>query len=162
MGDYNPFDPNADQTKKGWLTAILELGAWVGAILSGFVAEYLSRKYGIILATVVFVIGVVIQATAITPAGPQATLAGRFITGMGVGSLSMIVPTVCLSFLSVLLLVLFLFPRNVNQGEIYKEKLRVEGDLTNPWLNSTTQKSLPPKSEAPSSQPSNSPSPSAS
>ncbi|ROT42606.1 general substrate transporter [Sodiomyces alkalinus F11] len=93
MGEYNPFDPNADQTKKGWLTAILELGAWVGALLSGFIAEYMSRKYGIILATVVFIVGVVIQTVAITPAGAQATLAGRFITGMGVGSLSMIVPT---------------------------------------------------------------------
>lgn len=92
MGEYNPFDPDADQSKKGWLTAILELGAWLGALLSGFVAEYLSRKYGIILATVVFIVGVAIQTAAISPAGPQATLAGRFITGMGVGSLSMIVP----------------------------------------------------------------------
>ncbi|KAH6689650.1 general substrate transporter [Plectosphaerella plurivora] len=92
MGEYNPFDPAADQSKKGWLTAILELGAWLGALLSGFVAEYLSRKYGIIIATIVFIIGVLIQTAAISSAGPHATLAGRFITGMGVGSLSMIVP----------------------------------------------------------------------
>ena len=30
MGAYDPMDPNADQTKKGWLTSILELGAWLG------------------------------------------------------------------------------------------------------------------------------------
>lgn len=91
MGEYDPFDDNADQTKKGWLTAILELGAWLGTLLSGFVAEAMSRKYGIIVAVSVFMLGVVIQATAIQ-AGPEAILAGRFITGMGVGSMAMIVP----------------------------------------------------------------------
>ncbi|KAK7416292.1 hypothetical protein QQZ08_012066 [Neonectria magnoliae] len=78
-------------TLKGWLTSILELGAWLGAILSGFVAEVCSRKYGVLIATGVFVLGVVVQATSIT-AGHEAILAGRFITGIGVGSLSMIVP----------------------------------------------------------------------
>jgi MFS family permease len=79
MGDYDPLDPKADQTKKGWLTSILELGAWLGTLLSGFLAEAISRKYGILVACAVFVIGVVIQATAIS-AGHQAILAGRFIT----------------------------------------------------------------------------------
>lgn len=69
MGEYDPVDPNADQTKKGWLTAILELGAWLGTLLSGFVAEAISRKYGILVAVTVFVIGVVIQITAVTGAG---------------------------------------------------------------------------------------------
>lgn len=79
MGAYDPFDDNASQTKKGWLTAILELGAWIGALLSSFMAETLSRKYGILVACNVFIIGVVIQATAVQ-AGPQAILGGRFIT----------------------------------------------------------------------------------
>ncbi|KAK4217561.1 general substrate transporter [Rhypophila decipiens] len=91
MGEYAPMDPKADQTKKGWLTAILELGAWIGTLLSGFLAEVLSRKYGVLVACTVFVLGVVIQAASVT-AGPNAVLAGRFITGMGVGSLAMIIP----------------------------------------------------------------------
>ncbi|ETS73118.1 hypothetical protein PFICI_15063 [Pestalotiopsis fici W106-1] len=91
MGEYDPIDPNADQTKKGWLTAILELGAWIGAILSGFAAEVLSRKYGILVATTVFMIGVVIQATA-QSGGANVILGGRFVTGIGVGSLATIVP----------------------------------------------------------------------
>ncbi|TGO68816.1 hypothetical protein BOTNAR_0019g00040 [Botryotinia narcissicola] len=90
MGNYDSTDP-ADQSRKGWLTSILELGAWLGALLSGFMAEALSRKYGILIATAVFIIGVIVQATAIS-AGHSAILGGRFITGMGVGSLSMIVP----------------------------------------------------------------------
>ncbi|KAI1254755.1 hypothetical protein MGN70_003770 [Eutypa lata] len=86
MGEYT-----SNQTKKGWLTAILELGAWIGTLLSGFLAEAISRKYGILVAVTVFVVGVVIQATA-QSGGPQVILAGRFVTGMGVGSLAMIVP----------------------------------------------------------------------
>lgn len=82
MGEYDTIDPNADQTKKGWLTSILELGAWLGTLLSGFLAEAISRKYGILVAVVVFVLGVVIQATAMS-AGYQAILAGRFITYVG-------------------------------------------------------------------------------
>ncbi|KAL7620157.1 hypothetical protein AAE478_009150 [Parahypoxylon ruwenzoriense] len=91
MGEYDPFDDAADQTKKGWLTAILELGAWVGTLLSGFIAEAISRKYGVLVAVTVFVLGVVIQATA-QSGGHDVILAGRFVTGMGVGSLAMIVP----------------------------------------------------------------------
>ncbi|KAK4034331.1 sugar transporter [Parachaetomium inaequale] len=86
MGEYT-----TDQTKKGWLTAILELGAWLGTLLSGFLAEVLSRKYGVLVACVVFILGVIIQATAVS-AGHNVILAGRFITGMGVGSLAMIIP----------------------------------------------------------------------
>ncbi|EME89125.1 uncharacterized protein MYCFIDRAFT_185536 [Pseudocercospora fijiensis CIRAD86] len=81
-----------NSTKKGWLTSILELGAWVGCLYSGFLAEILSRKYAILVNTAIFIIGVVVQCTAITGAGASAILGGRFVTGMGVGSLSMIVP----------------------------------------------------------------------
>lgn len=79
MGEYAPMDPKADQTKKGWLTAILELGAWIGTLLSGFLAEVLSRKYGVLVACSVFVLGVVVQACSVA-AGHNAVLAGRFIT----------------------------------------------------------------------------------
>lgn len=87
MGVYT-----SDQTKKGWLTSILELGAWVGTIYSGFLAEIISRKYAILVNVAVFIIGVVVQCTAAAGGGSSSILGGRFITGMGVGSLSMIVP----------------------------------------------------------------------
>ncbi len=74
MGEYT-----TDQTKKGWLTAILELGAWLGTLLSGFLAEVLSRKYGVLVACTVFILGVIIQATAMS-SGHDGILAGRFIT----------------------------------------------------------------------------------
>lgn len=59
---------------------------------SGFLAEILSRKYAILVNVAIFIVGVIIQVTAIAGPGHNSILAGRFITGMGVGSLSMIVP----------------------------------------------------------------------
>ncbi|KAF2668599.1 putative MFS sugar transporter [Microthyrium microscopicum] len=87
MGAYT-----SDSTKMGWLTSILELGAWFGTMYSGFLAEIFSRKYAILINVGIFIVGVIIQTTAVTSAGHSAILGGRFITGMGVGSLSMIVP----------------------------------------------------------------------
>jgi len=65
MGEYDN-DRKEDQSKKGWLTSILELGAWLGTLLSGFMAEAASRKYGILIATAVFILGVVVQITAVS------------------------------------------------------------------------------------------------
>lgn len=38
----------ADPNTKGWLVAILELGAWLGVLVSGPIADRLSRKYAIV------------------------------------------------------------------------------------------------------------------
>ncbi|KAL5114975.1 hypothetical protein ACEQ8H_007148 [Pleosporales sp. CAS-2024a] len=93
MGDYISDQEKLtwNSSKQGWLVSILELGAWLGTMYSGFLAEILSRKYAILVNVAIFVLGVIIQTTSIS-AGHNAILAGRFITGMGVGSLSMIVP----------------------------------------------------------------------
>ena len=81
-----------NSSKQGWLVSILELGAWFGTMYSGFLAEILSRKYAILVNVAIFIVGVVVQCTASAGQGHNAILGGRFITGMGVGSLSMIVP----------------------------------------------------------------------
>lgn len=76
-----------DPTLRGWMTAILELGAWFGALLSGFMAEVFSRKYGVLIATSFFILGVVVQITSIT-GGHESILAGRFITYVHSASVS--------------------------------------------------------------------------
>lgn len=38
-----------DTNTKGWLVSILELGAWFGVLVSGFLTDKLSRKYTILL-----------------------------------------------------------------------------------------------------------------
>ncbi len=40
-----------DSGTKGWLVSILELGAWVGVLITGYLADKLSRKYTIVLGT---------------------------------------------------------------------------------------------------------------
>ena len=79
MGSYTE-----DSSKMGWLVSILELGAWLGTIYSGFLAEIISRKYAILVNTGIFILGVIIQATAITGTGHNSILGGRFITGVSV------------------------------------------------------------------------------
>ncbi|KAF5327608.1 hypothetical protein D9619_004804 [Psilocybe cf. subviscida] len=82
-------DDATNSGKKGWLVAILELGAWVGVLVTGYLADRLSRKYTIFLAVIIFCIGVIVQTAAMHAA---SIYAGRFVTGLGVGSLSMAVP----------------------------------------------------------------------
>ncbi|KAF7791690.1 hypothetical protein EIP86_002713 [Pleurotus ostreatoroseus] len=79
----------SDTGKKGWLVSILELGAWFGVLVTGYLADKLSRKYTIILAVCIFCIGVIVQSAAFHP---SSIYGGRFVTGLGVGSLSMAVP----------------------------------------------------------------------
>ncbi|KIP07658.1 hypothetical protein PHLGIDRAFT_105427, partial [Phlebiopsis gigantea 11061_1 CR5-6] len=74
---------------EGWLVSILELGAWFGVLCTGYLADKLSRKYTIVLAVCVFCVGVIVQTTAFHP---SSIFGGRFVTGLGVGSLSMAVP----------------------------------------------------------------------
>lgn len=79
----------ANPTTRGLLTAILELGAWIGAMANGYLADKLGRKNSVALAVVIFIAGVIVQANA---KGKDYIYGGRFVTGMGVGSLSMLVP----------------------------------------------------------------------
>lgn len=77
--------------RKGWMTAILELGAWVSCLYTGILADRLSRKYTIMLSVAVFIIGVVVQCTSMV-GDDKNILGGRFVTGLGVGALSTVVP----------------------------------------------------------------------
>lgn len=73
----------------GFLTGMLELGAFVGCLFFPYIADRISRKWGISVATVFFCVGAIIQ----TAANEYDTLvAGRFIGGIGVGTLAMGAP----------------------------------------------------------------------
>ncbi|KAJ5433641.1 uncharacterized protein N7458_012797 [Penicillium daleae] len=74
---------------RGLLTAILELGAWVGVLVNGILADALGRQKATLSGVIVFLVGVIIQACA---KNVDYILGGRFVTGLGVGILSMIVP----------------------------------------------------------------------
>lgn len=76
-------------TNRGLLTAILELGAWVGTLVNGILADAVGRRWTVVIACVVFTVGVIVQALL---ANQDYILAGRFVTGIGVGAFSMLVP----------------------------------------------------------------------
>lgn len=71
------------------INSILELGAWVGVLVNGLLADALGRQQATLSGVVVFIVGVIVQACA---KNADYILGGRFVTGLGVGILSMIVP----------------------------------------------------------------------
>lgn len=68
---------------------MLQLGAFVGALNQGWIADKYSRKYSIVIAVVVFTIGTALQVGAVDYA--MLTIA-RTIGGIGIGQLSMVAP----------------------------------------------------------------------
>lgn len=67
---------------KGLITAMLELGALLGALFAGWLADKLSRKRSIAVAVVVFTVGSILQTAAMEYA---MLTVGRLIGGMGIG-----------------------------------------------------------------------------
>lgn len=71
------------------MTAMIELGALIGAINQGWIADKISRKYSIVVAVFVFAIGSVLQTAAVDY---PMLVVGRLIGGVGIGMLSMVAP----------------------------------------------------------------------
>lgn len=61
----------------------------MGVLINGYTADKLGRKVATMLGVVVFIIGVIVQACA---TNADFIFGGRFVTGLGVGTLSMVVP----------------------------------------------------------------------
>ncbi|KAI9471925.1 MAG: general substrate transporter [Benjaminiella poitrasii] len=71
------------------ITGLLLAGCFVGSLFAGPLCERLSRKVTIIIASAVFCIGAAVQTASNSY---DMMIAGRFVAGLGVGSLSMAVP----------------------------------------------------------------------
>lgn len=67
---------------KGLLTAMIELGALIGALNQGWVADKISRKYSIVVAVIIFTIGSALQTGSVDY--PMLVVA-RLIGGVGIG-----------------------------------------------------------------------------
>ncbi|PYH92512.1 general substrate transporter [Aspergillus ellipticus CBS 707.79] len=74
---------------KGLMTAMIELGALIGALNQGWIADKISRRYSILVAVCIFTIGSVLQTAAVDY--PMLVVA-RLIGGVGIGMLSMVAP----------------------------------------------------------------------
>ncbi|BDD62631.1 hypothetical protein MAP00_007593 [Monascus purpureus] len=95
MSQFHTRYPNTDPNHKasgfytGFMTAMMELGAFLGCFFMPKLADTISRKWALTFVVVIFDIGAIIQ-TAATNYG--MLVAGRFIGGIGVGTLAMGAP----------------------------------------------------------------------
>ncbi|AFR98131.2 sugar transporter [Cryptococcus neoformans] len=76
---------------QGNIVAILQGGAFFGAIIAAWVNDWLGRKYSLMVGCWIFIIGACIQ----TAASSQLSwvYGGRFTSGFGVGLMSAVCPT---------------------------------------------------------------------
>lgn len=78
-----------DATMQGWMVSVLVLGAMFGSFVNGPIADRFSRRWSLLVANIVFLIGSIIQAAA---QNVPMIFVGRFIAGLAIGQLSMVVP----------------------------------------------------------------------
>ncbi|TFL01962.1 MFS monosaccharide transporter [Pterulicium gracile] len=87
--DRHPSGCFIGSSTESLVVSILSAGTFFGALLGSPVGDYLGRKWGIVLACLVFCVGVVMQtaATAI-----PLFVVGRVFAGLGVGLVSCLIP----------------------------------------------------------------------
>ncbi|KAK9365569.1 hypothetical protein V1509DRAFT_675491 [Lipomyces kononenkoae] len=76
-------------TLQGWMVSVLTLGAMFGAFINGPICDRFSRRWSLLYANIVFLIGSVIQCAAQNIA---MIFVGRFFAGLAICILSMVVP----------------------------------------------------------------------
>ncbi|KAJ9616087.1 Plasma membrane low glucose sensor [Knufia peltigerae] len=90
-GYINPVDhlPDVNTAQQSEIVSILSAGTFFGAIFSAPAADYLGRRWAMILNSCVFAFGVILQVAATSI---PLFSAGRFFAGGGVGLLSATIP----------------------------------------------------------------------
>ena len=73
------------------ITSILSCGTFFGALIAGDLADWIGRKWTVILGCAIYLLGVVIQMITAPGHGLGPIVAGRLIAGLGVGFESAIV-----------------------------------------------------------------------
>jgi SP family sugar:H+ symporter-like MFS transporter len=90
-GYINDVDhlPDVTASETAMIVSILSAGTFFGALTAAPVADMVGRRLGLVVCTLVFCVGVVLQtvATAI-----PLFVAGRFFAGYGVGMISATIP----------------------------------------------------------------------
>ncbi|KAF2740222.1 MFS monosaccharide transporter-like protein [Polyplosphaeria fusca] len=76
--------------RSGLIVALLSIGTLIGALVGAPIADWVGRKYSVIVWCVIFSVGMIVQISA-TDKWYQVML-GRLVAGFGVGALSLLVP----------------------------------------------------------------------
>lgn len=86
-GYVNPSDnfPDVTSSQSSMIVSLLSAGTFFGALTSAPIADYFGRRIAMIIDSVVFCFGVILQTAATSI---PLFVAGRFFAGYGVGLLS--------------------------------------------------------------------------
>lgn len=88
MDQFHAAFPRTEQAFwKGFMTGMLEFGAFIGCFFMPALADKISRKRALIVVVVIFNIGAIMQTAA---QSYGVLVAGRTIGGIGVGTLAMV------------------------------------------------------------------------
>lgn len=85
----DPNDKLEEASINGNIVSVLQIGCLFGALLATFIADALGRKWSIMTAAFIFTVGGIFQIIGLDLG---MLYAGRVISGLGVGALSMLVP----------------------------------------------------------------------
>ncbi|KAI8052608.1 general substrate transporter [Gilbertella persicaria] len=86
---YQEYFNHPDSLLQGGINGALSAGCFVGALIAGYPADRFSRKFTLIGASMLFIVGSVFQAAA---NGVPLLCVGRVLNGISVGITSMVVP----------------------------------------------------------------------
>ncbi|KAJ1653238.1 hypothetical protein IWQ61_006598 [Dispira simplex] len=89
MPNFKSYYEYPTALQRGTIVSMLTLGCFVGSLLSGYSADKLGRKWSIVTASAVFILGAALQTGSINT---TMLIFGRIIAGLGIGVLSMCVP----------------------------------------------------------------------
>ncbi|CRG91795.1 putative quinate permease [Talaromyces islandicus] len=90
MDQFHAVFPRAESGfGEGLMTGMLLLGSFIGCIFMPYMADTISRKWALTVVVVIFDIGAIVQTAAVNYA---MLVIGRFIGGIGVGTLAMGAP----------------------------------------------------------------------
>lgn len=83
----NAFPPVKTGFGKGFMTGMLEFGAFLGCFFFPYLADKISRKRALTCVVIIFNIGAILQTAAVNYG---MLVVGRTIGGIGVGTLAMV------------------------------------------------------------------------
>ncbi|KAI1343997.1 sugar transporter-domain-containing protein [Xylariaceae sp. FL0016] len=86
---FRNYFNNPSKAEIGTMVAILEIGALISSLVVGRVGDIIGRRRTIFYGSIIFFVGGALQTFA---ANMPIMMLGRIIAGLGVGSLSTIVP----------------------------------------------------------------------
>jgi sugar porter (SP) family MFS transporter len=82
-------DLKANSTEQEWIISVLLLGAMLGAVISGYLADRISRKWTKVVSGTVYVIAALGCAFSVSV---PMLIGSRFVLGLAVGTASFVAP----------------------------------------------------------------------